>query len=206
MKITNKLSISLRYWLLGIAQSNKEYYRCVDALEYAASFHKGVRKDGETPEFQHQLTIAHYLRTLLPSLDHPADTICAALLHDVPEDYHIGFEEITERYGANVATAVELLTKVHRGNKKSNEEYFSGLAKNPIASIVKGADRIHNLQSMPGVFTKEKQQSYIEEAETWIIPALKTARRKFPTQELAYENIKLVMLSQIQLIKISWSK
>lgn len=205
MKTNEKLKISLRYWLLGLAHADKDFVCCVNALEYAASFHNGLRKDGKTPEFQHQLTIAHYLRTLMPSMEYPADTISVALLHDVPEDYHVGFDEITTKFGLKVSKSVELLTKSHRGSKKTNEEYFSGISNDPIASIVKGADRIHNLQSMLGVFTKEKQESYVQEAETWIIPALKTARRLYPSQELVYENMKLLMMSQIQLIKSTWN-
>ncbi len=78
------------------------------------------------------------------------------------------------------------------------------MATDPIASIGKGGDRMHNLQSMIGVFTKDKQKNYVTEAENKIIPMLKLARRNFPQQELAYENIKLVLNTQMQLIKATW--
>jgi hypothetical protein len=54
---------------------------------------------------------------------------------------------------------------------------------------------------MPDVFTPEKQRSYIDEAVDHILPMLKQARRKHPRQELAYENAKLMLVSQIQLIE-----
>ena len=54
---------------------------------------------------------------------------------------------------------------------------------------------------MPGVFTPEKQHEYIVECETWIIPMLKLARRKFPEQEPAYENLKRMLTSQIELLR-----
>lgn len=197
----DKLKISLRYWLLGMAQSNPDYMKCVDALEFAASFHTGKRKDGVTPEFEHQLVIAHYIRTLTNNLEFPWEAICVSLLHDVSEDYDVSFDELTNRYGQRVSNSTEKMTKTFRGSKKTNEVYFDGIAHDVNASVCKGGDRIHNLQSMIGAFTKEKQVSYIEEAEVHIIPAIKIARRIFPKQELAYENIKLVMGSQIQLIK-----
>lgn len=195
-----KKRISLRYWLLGMANANPEYNKVLKAMEFAALYHKGTRKDLVTPEFEHQLTIAHYIRTLSANLMFPVESLCVAFLHDVCEDYDVPYSQIELEFGIMIAKAVETMTKVYAGRKKSNEEYFEGIAACPIASINKGGDRIHNLQSMPGVFNLGKQKEYIDEAETHIIPAIKIARRNFPQQELAYENIKLMMTSQIQLL------
>jgi (p)ppGpp synthase/HD superfamily hydrolase len=186
-----KLRISLRYFLLG-----KEYYKAADALEFAGSYHTGLRKDGVTPELQHQIEITHYLRTLLPSLLYPEETLTAALLHDVTEDYGVLTSTIAERYGNDIAVAVNLLDK----NGKDTNTYFDGLANNPIASIVKGGDRIHNIQSMVGVFSVEKQLKYAIEVRDHFLPMLKIARRKFVRQENAYENIKHVLSSQLELL------
>jgi (p)ppGpp synthase/HD superfamily hydrolase len=183
-----KLRISLRYFLLG-----REFYMAADALEYAAGFHTGFRKDGVTPEFQHQIEIAHYIRTLLPSLMFPEDTLAAVLLHDVPEDYGVPHGEIANRFGPKVGRAVFLM------DKNSNAR-FESIGEDPIASVAKGGDRVHNLQTMVGVFTREKQVKYVAEAQEKFLPMLKTARRLFPKQEAAYENIKHVMTSQIELL------
>lgn len=201
----DKMKISLRYWLLGMSQSNPDYLKCVEALEFASKFHIGKRRDGVTNEFEHQLTITHYIRSLINNLEYPSETICVSLLHDVPEDYGVSFDELTQKFGPIVSSSTEKLTKFYRGVKKTNEVYFNGIASDAIASIGKGGDRIHNLQSMVGVFTKTKQEEYVKEAEDWILPALKEARRLFPKQELAYENIKLMMKSQIELIKYTWN-
>ena len=48
----DKLLVSLRYWLLG-----REFYTALKAPRYAADYHTGLRKDGVTPEFEHQLRI-----------------------------------------------------------------------------------------------------------------------------------------------------
>ena len=157
-----------------------------------------MRKDGVTPELQHQIEITHYLRTLLPSLMFPEETLTAALLHDVTEDYGVLSSTINERYGHDIALAVQLLDK----NGKDPDFYYSSIANNPIASIVKGGDRMHNIQSMIGVFTAEKQAKYICEVEQRFLPMLKTAIRKFTRQELAYENIKHVLTSQLELLKV----
>lgn len=68
----------------------------------------------------------------------------------------------------------------------------------PIASLAKGIDRMHNHQSMHGVFSAEKQKSCIEETETYILPMLHVARNQFPQQEAAYQNIKHVLQTQIE--------
>jgi (p)ppGpp synthase/HD superfamily hydrolase len=123
--------------------------------------------------------------------------LTAGVLHDTREDYPQATTEIEQNFNPRVVYAVELLDK----NGKEPSFYFSQIAKDPIASIVKGADRTHNIQSMIGVFTPEKQIRYVTEAEEYFLPMLKTARRKFPQQEPAYENIKHLLNTQIELIK-----
>jgi (p)ppGpp synthase/HD superfamily hydrolase len=197
----NKKVISIRYWCLG-----RGYHTALSALEYASKHHTGLRKDGSTPELDHQLSIAHYVKTLLSHLQYPEETLATAFLHDVCEDYDVGFEEIEVRFGKRIRTAVELLTKKHRGERIDTPQYYKELAKDPIASIDKGADRIHNTQTMSGVFDAAKQHAYIQETEEYILPMLKAARRRFTQQEPAYENIKHVLNTQIALIKINTNR
>lgn len=198
-----KLKISMRYWLLGRAEADPQYRVALEAMEYAACLHKGLRKDGRTPAFQHQLQIAHYLRTIHRTLSFPAQTLAAAFLHDVAEDFDVGFEELEQRFGAQIAHSVFLLTKKHRGVEVPLEQYFRQIAEDAIASVVKGADRINNLQSMLGVFTLAKQRNYCQEVHIYFLPMLHTARRKFSDQEPAYENIKLMLTSQLELLAAS---
>ncbi len=52
-----KLFIAMRYWLLGMAENDSRYVLPLNALEYAKNIHIGYRKDGKTPEFQHNLKL-----------------------------------------------------------------------------------------------------------------------------------------------------
>jgi (p)ppGpp synthase/HD superfamily hydrolase len=167
----------------------------------AKSYHQGVRKDGVTPEVDHQISIAHYVRTLHSSLIHPEDTSITVMLHDVREDYGVSDQEIESQFGARVSQAVNRLTKTFRGVDRDPVTLFASMSEDPIASIVKGADRIHNFNSMIGVFTKEKQLAYVAEAERHFFPMLKRARRLHPSQEPVYENVKTVLRSQVTMIK-----
>lgn len=192
----SKREVSLRYWLQG-----RNYNMALRAMNLAKQHHTGLRKDGVTPEFDHQVSIAHYLRTLDGSLLYPQETYAAALLHDVREDYGLADLEIRDKFGDRTADAVHALSKEFRGDRRSEADVFAMIAADPIASVVKGCDRIHNHQTMIGVFSTQKQVEYIDETNGWFFPMLKQARRAFPEQEPAYENVKTMLKSQIQLIE-----
>lgn len=192
-----KLKLATRYWLYG-----KDFYTAVKAMEFGLKYHQGVRKDGQTPEFHHQLTIAGYVRTL-PKLKFPEETLAVCFLHDVVEDYDVSLSEIERRFGKDIRGPVGLLSRKIAGYEAKTEAYYKAMADDPIASIVKGGDRIHNFQTMVEVFDSDKQRRYIKECNDYILPMIKAARRRFPEQEPAYENIRHVLLSQIGLIEVS---
>lgn len=196
-----KREISLRYWLQGAG-----YYKALRAMDFGKQYHTGVRKDLVTPEFDHQISIAHYVRSLHTTLMYPEDTISTVFLHDVREDYGVSDQEIREQFGNPVADAVGMMTKTFRGQKMSEQVVFQQIALDPIASIAKGADRIHNFNSMVGVFSQSKQQAYMDEVTTYFFPMLKQARRLHVQQEPAYENIKTMLINQINLIQAIHNK
>ena len=63
------------------------------------------------------------------------------------------------------------------------------------------SDVIHNLRTMVGVFKLIKQKEYVEEVLRLFLPMIKKARRLFPHQVNAYENIKHMLETQIELIR-----
>lgn len=195
MKHFEKLFTALKYYLIG-----KNYYNALKALQFARTHHCGFRKDGSTPEFQHQLEICMYLMTL-KDLENEETVLTTALLHDSIEDYEISIEEIETKFGKEVTKCVWLLTKQYKNQKKNMDLYFEEISKNPIASLVKGADRIHNVQSMIGVFSKEKQIKYIDEVEKCFLPMIKKAKSNFPSQGAAYFNIQHMLISQVHLVR-----
>jgi (p)ppGpp synthase/HD superfamily hydrolase len=189
-----------RYVFLQGYLYGKGYHTALRALEFARARHTGKRKDGFTPEFQHQVEIALYLSTLKDVRDEET-TLAAALLHDVMEDYDVEREEMERLFGKALADTVWRLTKVHKGVKKDLGAYFAEIAGDPVASLVKAGDRIHNVQSMVGVFSPAKQAEYIEEVERWFLPMLKAAERAFPDQAKAYLNARHLLKSQLALLR-----
>ena len=188
----------MRGWLNG-----KGFYKAAEALEFVRVMEQGTRKDGMTPKFHHQLSIARLVATLEPHLALPEETITAAFLHDVLEDHSdsVSRELLEVRFGKIVADAVWKLSKKIGGITKSYDSYFAEMATCPIASIVKLADRAHNVQTMVGVFTVEKQKKYLSEVDLYFFPMSRQARRAFPRQYGAYENLKILLRCQVQLTK-----
>ncbi len=194
-----KKSLSLRSQLIGA-----KYFNALIAFNYAEKKHDGFRKDNVTRAFDHQISIAQYAMTL-PDLIYREEVITAIFLHDTPEDKGIGREELEilfsdEDFARRVLDAVMAMTKKFRGVVRNPDDVFYDISHNVIASIAKGCDRIHNLQTMIGVFTIEKQKQYISETNDRFFPMIKVARKLFPQQVMAYENIKHVLVSQIELI------
>ena len=197
------LKTVLRRELMGRASIVPAWFIAVKALNLGEKYHTGLRKDGKTPEFMHQVEIALYLLGMEKLMIDAPRTIAAALLHDLGEDYShvISFEEIGAKTSVIVADDCRLLAKEYRGEKKEPRDYFLPLAENFVVSIVKGADRIHNLRTMAGVFVLEKQIKYCDETEEWFFDFLKDARRNFPEQEPIYENIKFILETEIRIYR-----
>jgi guanosine-3',5'-bis(diphosphate) 3'-pyrophosphohydrolase len=89
-----------------------------------------------------------------------------ALLHDVLEDTQTQEDELTKRFGEQVASGVKALTKNDALPKE--ERMYDSLRRIKLQSkeiwAVKLADRISNLQPPPAHWTQEKVTQYLEEA------------------------------------------
>lgn len=88
-----------------------------------------MRKDGITPELDHQVSIALFARTLPIPESEIEKLIVVILLHDVREDYSspddvpAGLPVVTEAmivglFGADISFDIELLSKVSDGKRR----------------------------------------------------------------------------------------
>ena len=137
-----KQRIALRCWLLGAG-----YHRAAEALAFAEQYHTGKRRSGEH-ELSHQIAIGSMVRTLVPHLTYPEESIMVAFLHDVAEDYGVSIEELRERFGPLVAEAVDTRTKEFRGVRRDDTEVLARSAQNPLSSIVKLCMQPHYLYDL----------------------------------------------------------
>lgn len=178
----------------------RRWYKALTALDKARSIHTGSRKNGE-PEFSHQVFQAQFLRTLEDQAVDPEGTHITILFHDTCEDYDYPLVLIEKAYGTEIGESVYRMDKHGDFASVEPQNYYSRIADDVRSSIAKGIDRIHNIQSMVGVFTREKQVRYIAETRDLVLPMLKQARKNFPQQEPIYQNIKHVLITQIDLIE-----
>lgn len=188
--------ISLRAWLHGSGK-----HEALRALEFARPLHSGLRKDGVTPEFAHQVFMMNFARSFDPVLLHPDATLSVLALHDVVEDKNVSILEIQAEFGDQIAHPVFLMSAPEGETAEEKAERFRAMARCPIASVGKAIDRVHNVVSMVGVFTPEKVARYIAESEELILPMMKAARRRFPQQIPVYEISKLMISTHIHNIR-----
>ena len=136
------------------------------AYDFARDAHRNQKRASGEPYFIHPCAVAEILIDL--GLD--AETIAAALLHDVIEDTPVTEEDVRREFGENVLTLVAGVTKLDKIVFKSQEEeeaenfrkIFIAMAKDIRVIIIKLADRLHNMRSL-NFLSKERQQKMARE-------------------------------------------
>src|SRR3954453_9108881 len=95
----------------------------LEAVSFAARAHQGqFRKDGRTPYASHPFRACLVLRHVF-AIDDPA-ALTAAVLHDTIEDTTTDYDDLHERFGAEVAGWVALLTKDMRREHDAREAAY----------------------------------------------------------------------------------
>lgn len=118
------------------------------ALAFARARHgTQTRRGSDTPYWVHLVRVALELAQW-----DAADPVLvqAALLHDVIEDTPTSLHEVTEGFGAEVASFVDWLTAPDTRDKAITAQYYARLRdEGPVKShILKLADRTDNLRSI----------------------------------------------------------
>ena len=131
------------------------------ALEFAREKHKGQKRIGGQDYITHPIAVYEMLK----EKGYGEDYQLTALFHDLLEDTNATEEEILSLSSKSVLTAVKLLTKEKGYDMKT---YIEGIQSNPIALVVKSADRLHNLKSAL-VASEEFKRRYILETENWYL-------------------------------------
>ena len=140
-------------------ENDKDLIR--NALDIAIDAHKNqYRKSGE-PYIFHPISVAKIVAEKI-GLD--ANSIAAALLHDVVEDSEYNIEKIKSVFGEKIARIVEGLTKISKLKKdkilsiqsENFRKMLLTLNDDVRVILIKIADRLHNLRTMDSM-SYEKQ-------------------------------------------------
>lgn len=133
-------------------------------------------------------------------MDVDAVTIASSLLHDVVEDTSVSIEEIEKRFGPEIATLVDGVTKLSRLTGLSGEErqaenlrkMFIAMAKDVRVIFIKLADRLHNMRTL-SYLPVEKQKVIAKETLDIFAPLahrLGIWRIKWELEDLSFKYLE----------------
>jgi GTP diphosphokinase / guanosine-3',5'-bis(diphosphate) 3'-diphosphatase len=122
------------------------------AYEFAAKAHEGQQRRSGEPYISHPVAVA----TILAELKLDAQTLMAALLHDVIEDTGVPKAHIASLFGEEVAELVDGVSKLDkiefRSRAEAQAESFRKMLLAMVGDmrviLVKLADRTHNMRTL----------------------------------------------------------
>ncbi|MCH6555393.1 MAG: bifunctional (p)ppGpp synthetase/guanosine-3',5'-bis(diphosphate) 3'-pyrophosphohydrolase [Chloroflexi bacterium] len=170
------------------------------AYDFAARCHAGQLRRSGDPVITHPLHAAQTIASL--QLD--ADTIVAALLHDVQEDCGVTNQEIEKQFGSEVAKLVEGVTKLGRipwdaaetsGDDQIQAEnlrkMFLAMAQDLRVVIIKLADRLHNMLTLQALPPQDQLRISKETMEIYapLASRLGIWEMKWQLEDLAFHHL-----------------
>src|ERR1035438_9698612 len=134
--------------------------RVQDAFVFACEHHADQRRKSGEDFIVHPVGVARICAGM--RLD--TETLCAALLHDTVEDTSASIEEVSERFGEEIAAIVDGVTKLTGITFQSRDEaqaenyrkMMVAMATDVRVILIKLADRLHNMRTIEAM-SKQKQ-------------------------------------------------
>ena len=152
--------------------STEDIGRIRAAYELAREAHKEQRRKSGEPYIIHPIAVA---RIVADELRLGANPIIAAFLHDVVEDTPYTIEDIEERFGADVAFLVNVITKKkkqHYDSSKQIDNYkqmLDSIHYDIRALLIKLSDRLHNMRTLDSM-RPDKQMKIAGETDYFYAP------------------------------------
>lgn len=136
------------------------------AFAIAEKAHEGQKRNSGEPYIIHPYAVVRILAEL--GLD--GASICAGMLHDVPEDTDFDVDQVASEFSPEIARMVDGVTKLKKFGFQSKEEaqaesmrkMFVAMASDIRVIIIKLADRLHNMRTL-GYKNEEKQKEKAKE-------------------------------------------
>jgi GTP diphosphokinase / guanosine-3',5'-bis(diphosphate) 3'-diphosphatase len=135
--------------------------RIREAAEFGASAHRGQKRLSGEPFITHPVAAA----SILADLRLDADTIVAAILHDVIEDTPTPKDQLAARFGKAVAEIVDGVTKLDQIKFKNRQEaqaesfrkMLLAMVRDLRVVLVKLADRTHNMRTIDAMAPQRRR-------------------------------------------------
>ena len=141
------------------------------AYDFIMVKHKEQKRRSGEPYTIHLIWVAYILATLQTG----PITIAAGLLHDVMEDCDVPREEMVERFGEEVTTLVEGVTKITKMpymeesdfHAENHRKIYIAMAKDIRVILIKLADRLHNMRTLQYMRPDKQQRISRETLEVY---------------------------------------
>jgi GTP pyrophosphokinase len=166
------------------------------AFEYSQMAHRGQKRKSGEDYITHCVEVGKILADLY--LD--TASICAAFLHDVVEDTAIGVDEIRDKFGDEIATIVDGLTKIGRVQFSSSTEQQAenfrkllvSMARDARVILVKLGDRLHNMRTLEPLTATKQQRIALETREIYapLAHRLGMAKLRWELEDLAFKYLE----------------
>lgn len=142
-----------------------------EAFHFSDEAHLGQYRQSGEPYITHPVAVAELCADWM--LD--AQSIMAALLHDVMEDQGVTKTELAEKFGPKVAELVDGLTKLDKLEFQSREQaqaesfrkMLLAMARDVRVILVKLADRTHNMRTLDHVPAEKRRRIALETMEIY---------------------------------------
>ena len=176
------------------------------AYVFASDAHAGQRRKSGEPFIEHPVSTALYLANL--RLD--STVLVAALLHDVVEDTPIALDDISERFGGDIAKLVDGVTKLTVAEMMQRADADPSRPSNNAAAraatirkmlmtmvddsrvvLIKLADRLHNMRTL-GAIRETRRRAIAQETLDIYAPLahrLGIWEIKWQLEDLAFQHI-----------------
>lgn len=140
----------------------RDIERIREAYRFADNAHLGQFRASGEPYISHPIAVTEICAGW--KLD--ADSLMAALLHDVIEDQNVSKQELAEKFGVEVAEIVDGLTKLERleyatkaeQQAESFRKMLLAMARDVRVILIKLADRLHNMRTLDAVNPEKRRR------------------------------------------------
>ncbi len=151
------------------------------AYAFAEEAHRDAKRASGEPYVTHVIAVAETVHAW--GLDEPS--VAAALLHDVVEDTEFTLKDVSQRFGDEIASLVDGLTKLKHLSYSPGQRDVENLRKLVISFtkdlrvlLVKLADRLHNMHTLASLAPERQRKIALETTDVYAPLAYRLGMQK----------------------------
>ncbi len=167
-----------------------------EACNFSRLSHGEQKRASGDPYYYHPLEVA----IILADIKMDVTSVITALLHDTVEDTDVTIEEIREKFGEEIATLVDGVTKLtkietqseHVRQAENFRKLLVAMSEDIRVLLVKLSDRLHNMRTLHFIRSPEKRMRIAHETMEIYAPLAERIgmqKMKNELQDLAFATL-----------------